>query len=84
MTFFLTSNSQIRNKTLIIALKGGKPMRKQLKCPFCNHRVIDADDTVESEIRVCKSNESWKADYYTKCWSCKKEIGLKKLNRSKN
>jgi len=58
-------------------------MRKKLNCPFCNHRVIDADVTVISEVRVCDPRELWPADYYIKCWSCKKEIGLKKLNRNK-
>lgn len=54
-------------------------MRKKLTCPFCNHRVIDSEDTVQSEIRVCKPNELWKPDYYIKCWSCKKEIGIRKI-----
>ena len=55
-------------------------MHQQLKCPLCNHRVIDAESSVKSEVRVFKPTESWKADYYTKCRNCKKEIGLKKLN----
>ncbi len=55
-------------------------MPKQIKCPICNRRLIDAEESVESEVRVFNPAETWKADYYFKCWKCKSNIGLKKLN----
>lgn len=53
-------------------------MPKQIKCPICNRRLIDAEESVESEVRVFNPAETWKADYYLKCWKCKSNIGLKK------
>ena len=55
-------------------------MHKQLKCPHCDRRVIDSGENVRSEIRVIRPTDSWKADYFTKCWGCKNEIGIKQLN----
>ncbi len=53
---------------------------KQLGCPLCGSRIIDADEKVKSEVRAYKQAKKWKADYYMKCWKCKSNIGLKKLN----
>lgn len=56
-------------------------MNKQLKCPCCGARLLDEAEHSKSEVRVANSKSDWKADYYTKCRRCKKEIGLRKLNK---
>lgn len=57
-------------------------MNKKLKCPNCGARLIDEADYTISEVRIVKQDDKWKPDYFTKCWNCKKEIGLK-LKKSK-
>jgi phage FluMu protein Com len=56
-------------------------MRKQLRCPICNRRLIDAEVNIETELRAFDPAMVWKADYYLKCWKCKSSIGLKKINK---
>ncbi|MDF2854653.1 MAG: hypothetical protein K0Q87_504 [Neobacillus sp.] len=55
-------------------------MNKRLKCPNCGARLIDEAEHIKSEVKLVNQSEDWNPDYYTKCWNCKKEIGLKKLN----
>jgi predicted RNA-binding Zn-ribbon protein involved in translation (DUF1610 family) len=50
----------------------------QLKCPQCGRRIIDSEKNVKTEIRIIKTDNDWIPDYYTKCWNCKSEIGIKK------
>jgi len=50
----------------------------QLKCPKCGRRVIDTENGVKTEIRVIQDQIDWVPDFYTKCWKCKTELGIKK------
>lgn len=54
-------------------------MNKRLKCPICSARLIDEAEHIKSEVRAIKQNQDWQADYFTKCWHCKNEIGIKRL-----
>lgn len=57
-------------------------MNKKLMCPICGARIVDASEYTISELRVVEEKElKWVADYYQKCKKCKKEIGIKKLNK---
>lgn len=60
--------SKFHNKQLI---------HKRIQCPHCGSRIIDADSDIDSEVRVIKESDQWRPEYYTKCWNCKAEIGLK-------
>jgi len=56
-------------------------MNKKLMCPICGARIVDASEHTVSELRVVKEELKWIADYYQKCKKCKKEIGIKKINK---
>jgi uncharacterized protein with PIN domain len=53
-------------------------MRKKLRCPSCDSRLIDEDGKTQSQAMVAEGDTP--ADYYLKCRVCKKEIAIKKLN----
>lgn len=55
--------------------------KKQLKCPSCGHRLIDAVSSNKSEL-VAEENmkAGWKPDYFQKCTCCKKQIGIRKVS----
>ena len=55
--------------------------KKQLKCPVCGQRIIDASDKNISEL-VAEANmkPGWDPDYYQKRPKCKKQIGIKKVS----
>ena len=53
--------------------------RKQIQCPRCGSRIIDASMGTKTLIRVLPEKEELPADYYMKCKHCRTEIGLKKL-----
>ena len=53
-------------------------MRKKLRCPSCESRLIDEDGKTQSQAMVAEGDTL--ADYYLKCRVCKKEIAIKKLN----
>lgn len=55
-------------------------MSKRLQCPNCGARLIDQAENTRSEVRLITQSGAWNPDYYAKCWNCKKEVGLKKLN----
>lgn len=55
-------------------------MRKKLRCPNCEARLIDEAEHTKSEVRLATQKDNWKPDYFTKCWNCKKEFGLKLLS----
>ncbi|OPX90231.1 MAG: hypothetical protein A4E53_01117 [Pelotomaculum sp. PtaB.Bin104] len=57
-----------------------KLIHKRVQCPHCGSRIIDAAKNTHSEVRLAATAGPWQADYYTKCWHCKAEVGLKKLN----
>lgn len=59
---------------------GKKILRKQLGCPSCGARLIDAVFDIESEL-VAEGGfrPGWKPDYIQKCPKCKKQIGIKKV-----
>lgn len=55
--------------------------KKQLKCPVCNRRLIDAQEDTESELVPEKEIKSgWVPDYFQKCPSCKNQIGIRKVS----
>lgn len=59
---------------------GHKYQKKRLPCPACGFgRLIDAELNTHSELHVMEKNDPWKADYYTKCYHCKAEVGLRKI-----
>ncbi len=56
-------------------------MRKSLKCPVCDFRIIDTDAGSKSELKAEKDiPPGWKADYYQKCPKCKNQIGIRKVS----
>ena len=48
-------------------------------CPTCGGRICDADSRVALRTKITnkKINMKYPADYYIKCWKCKRTIGLK-------
>ncbi len=60
-------------------------MKKQMECPKCGRRILDAESSISSEVKDLddKRNEAllrgWKPDYYVKCWKCKAHIGIRKI-----
>lgn len=61
-------------------------MKKEVFCPICHSRIIDAEDGVHTELKIVnpKGNAppqpTWKPDFYIKCWKCKSEVALKKIS----
>lgn len=61
-------------------------MKKEVLCPICRSRIIDAEDGVHTELRVVKPNvtdlsqPTWRPDFYIKCWKCKSEVELRKIS----
>ena len=55
--------------------------RKQLACPNCGSRLIDEGISTDTELWVVNEGSDYEADYYAKCKTCKKEIGIKKINK---
>lgn len=61
-------------------------MKKEVYCPLCRSRIIDAENSVYTELRVIDPKghdppqQSWKPDYYVKCWKCKSEVALRKIS----
>jgi DNA-directed RNA polymerase subunit RPC12/RpoP len=51
--------------------------KKQIKCPCCGRRLIDSSEQINTKTRVVIGEEN--ADYFLKCSSCKKEIGIIKI-----
>ena len=52
-------------------------MHDQLKCPVCGRRLIDSRKGIRTQLAL--ASEAKNADYFTKCWSCGNEIGIKKI-----
>ena len=51
---------------------------KPIECPCCgNERLIDAGVHTNTEAKIADEYHC-EADFYIKCWKCKREIGLKK------
>lgn len=57
-----------------------KSPNRRILCPVCSSRVIDEGAETQTEIRIFKPADEWRADYYTRCWKCKTILGLRKLN----
>ena len=56
-------------------------VKKQLKCPVCGRRLIDAASGTQSELREeGKIQHDWIPDYIQKCSRCKKEIAIRKVS----
>jgi len=53
--------------------------RKQLQCPKCGRRIIDAAAEIHTEIRELSGKVKLLFDYYAKCERCGTEVGLRKL-----
>lgn len=54
--------------------------RKQLRCPICGRRLIDAMEDNKSELIAEKDMKpNWKPDYFQKCTQCKNQIGIRKV-----
>lgn len=54
---------------------------KQLECPVCGRRLIDAVEGNQSEVREKdKIQAGWIPDYLQKCWGCKKVIAIRKVS----
>ncbi|MDD3653105.1 MAG: hypothetical protein PHO01_02785 [Desulfotomaculaceae bacterium] len=56
--------------------------RKQIHCPKCGCRIIDAARSTRTLIKALSGNDESPADYYMKCRSCRTEIGLQKLENT--
>ena len=55
--------------------------KKQLKCPVCGQRIIDATAPTTSElVEESRIKPGWHADYFQKCPRCKNQIGIKKVS----
>lgn len=54
-------------------------MHKEIKCPCCGYRLIDADRKIITEACAVDQVNKMEADYYVKCKKCKKEIGIRKI-----
>lgn len=59
-------------------------MKMQLRCPVCDARIADTEDTVTTEVKLIVGKESplinkRRADYYLKCKKCKSNIGIWKI-----
>ena len=59
--------------------KNNRYLRKRLSCPICEYRLIDEGANTQSALHVMEENDSWYADYITKCQKCNTEIGLTKI-----
>jgi predicted RNA-binding Zn-ribbon protein involved in translation (DUF1610 family) len=53
--------------------------RQRLPCPACGFRIIDARLQNKSELHVMRKGDLWDGDYFVKCFSCKAEIGIRKI-----
>jgi len=53
--------------------------RKQIQCPKCGSRIIDAATEIHTEIRALSEKVKQISDYYMKCERCGVEIGIRKL-----
>lgn len=54
-------------------------MKKQIKCPICEKRLVDSNEKIESLIIKPEKLREEDVDYFVKCRNCKKEIGIRKL-----
>lgn len=53
---------------------------KQLHCPVCGSRLIDAVASNQSELVEEGSIQiGWSPDYFQKCRRCKKNIAIRKM-----
>ena len=50
---------------------------KQLYCPLCHSRLIDAKDSLTTEQYVANNHQYGVPDFRQKCWKCKEIIGIK-------
>jgi hypothetical protein len=60
-------------------------MRKEVLCPVCHSRIIDSEDCICTQLRIVNPQvhdppkDSWKPDYYLKCWKCRSIVALRKV-----
>jgi len=59
-------------------------MKMQLKCPVCEARIADTENTVTTRMKVIAGSgdpliDRRRADYYLKCKKCKSNIGIWKI-----
>ncbi|WP_444644963.1 hypothetical protein ACRQU7_07735 [Caproiciproducens sp. R1] len=50
--------------------------RKPVLCPCCGSRLIDESVTTECNTYEIERNKQKLADFYVKCWKCKKDIAI--------
>lgn len=53
--------------------------RKQIQCPKCGKRILDAAAEIHTEIREVSGRAKLIFDFYAKCERCGTEVGLRKL-----
>jgi len=59
-------------------------MKMHLKCPVCEARIADTENTVTTRMKVIFGRgdpliDRRRADYYLKCKKCKSNIGIWKI-----
>ena len=61
-----------------------KISRRQLGCPACGARLIDAVFDIKSELVAEEDfRPGWEPDYIQKCPRCKRQIGIRKVRPNK-
>lgn len=53
--------------------------KKKIKCPCCGSRLMDSNEQIITVAEEAAPYGEEEADYFIKCKTCKKEIGIKKI-----
>lgn len=53
--------------------------RKQIMCPKCGMRMLDAAEGTKTQILPLSGADATQPDYYMKCRYCRAEIGFRKM-----
>jgi DNA-directed RNA polymerase subunit RPC12/RpoP len=56
-------------------------MVKHIICPRCGRRLMDTEETAQTEAKILAPEIEWQPDLYIKCWKCSSKVGIKVINR---
>ena len=55
-------------------------MVKHIICPRCGRRLMDTENTAQTEVKIIEPDIEWEPDLCIKCWKCSSKIGIKVTN----
>lgn len=51
--------------------------KHQIHCPKCGRRLMDTEESTQTEAKILAQSINWHPDLYIKCWKCSSKIGIK-------